>query len=222
MIHSVDPSRVHWALLIRHTADRAERLHQRPSRHDVTTGPIRRLVRSITFTVDKGTAPLFALQSVSIKPVRLVSSSSNVNMVAYSAVKASNALIKSSLPSSPTALFVGSTAGIGQVTMRGFAASFENPTIYFVGRSKSKGDAIIEELKQINAMGRYEFLVCDFTLLHEIDQMSKTVEEKVVSSGLDYICLSPGFLDFSGRNGKPTIPLPSSPIADTPQKRQKV
>ena len=122
-------------------------------------------------------------------------------MVALTAVKASNALIRSSLPPSPTALFVGSTAGIGLAIKRAFAANFKSPTIYFISRSKSNGQKYTEELKKINGEGRYEYILGDFTLLHEAERVSQTVLERVGDTGLDYVCMSPGYLDFSGRHG---------------------
>ena len=143
-------------------------------------------------------------------------------MVAYSAVKASNAQIRSTLPPSPTALFVGSTAGIGYEAMRAFVANFQLPNIYFIGRTQSTGDKIIEEMKQVNDKAKYVFIPGDFTLLHEVERVSKIVVEKVGSTGLDYVCLSPGFLDFSGRHGTLfSLPFPYLDIPLTSLTRNK-
>ena len=130
-------------------------------------------------------------------------------MVALSAVKASNALNRSSLPRSPTALFVGSTSGIGLETMRAFAANTVSPTIYFVSRSQSNGVKYVEELKRINSEGAYEYILADFTLLSEAEKVAQEVLSKVEKKGLDYVCLSPGFLDFSGRRNGASTPVPS-------------
>ena len=130
-------------------------------------------------------------------------------MVAYSAIHASNGSIRSQIDGSPTALFVGSTEGIGYMTMRAFAANTESPKIYFVGRTQKKGDRVIEELKKVNDKARYEFIAGDFTLLQDVDRVSSIIIEKTSETGLEFVCLSPGFLAL-GRHGKHSIRVPSN------------
>ena len=124
-----------------------------------------------------------------------------INMVAISAVRASNAKISSTFPPSPTALFVGATSGIGQATLEAFAANTQSPIIYFVGRSKAAGESIARDVKQrINPRGTYEFIQADCALIAEVDRVCDYVKEKV-GAKLDFLCLSCGYLSFDGRNG---------------------
>ncbi len=121
-------------------------------------------------------------------------------MVAISSVRASNSGIRTTFGSSPTAVFVGATEGIGYATLRAFVANTESPNIYLVGRSQQKGESVVEKLKQVNGKAKYEFVAGDFTLLHDVDRVSNVIVEKAASTGLDFVCLSPGFLSL-GRHG---------------------
>ena len=132
-------------------------------------------------------------------------------MVSIKAVRASNALVSSTLPPSPTALFVGASNGIGKATLEAFAANTQSPTIYFVGRSKTAGEKLLEDLKaRINAKGQYEFIVADCTLLGEVDRVSEIVKGKLEAQekGLGYLFLSCGYLSFGGRDGEFSIDQP--------------
>ncbi|KAL9100924.1 MAG: hypothetical protein Q9163_003760 [Psora crenata] len=121
-------------------------------------------------------------------------------MVAIAAVRASNALISTSLSPSPTALFVGATSGIGQSTLEAFAANTQTPTVFIVGRSKSAGESIVNNLKgNINPGGKYEFIPADCTLISEVDRVCDYVKDKV-NGQLDFVCLSCGYLSFGGRD----------------------
>lgn len=122
-------------------------------------------------------------------------------MVSYTVIKQSNARIRSTLPASPTALFVGATSGIGRECMRAFVSNTQSPVLYVVARSKPTGDREIEGLKELNDKGTYHFVEGDFTLLSSVEKVAQTVIEATKEKGLDFISLSPGFLDFSGRKG---------------------
>ena len=125
-------------------------------------------------------------------------------MVATKAVHASNALVASTLPASPTALFVGGTSGIGQSTLEAFAATTQSPFIIVVGRSKNAGEAILKNLREsVNPKGRYEFISSpDLSLLAEVDRVCGDIKELLEPGrSLDFICLTIGFLAFS-RIGK--------------------
>ena len=126
-------------------------------------------------------------------------------MVSAKAVRASNALISSTLPPSPTALFVGATNGIGRATLGKFAENTQSPTVFFVGRSQSAAEELLAELKtKINPQGTYEFLIADCTLLGEVDRVCEIVKGKLEAQGkaLEYLCLSCGYLSFGGRDGE--------------------
>ncbi|KAG8530120.1 uncharacterized protein KY384_005602 [Bacidia gigantensis] len=123
-------------------------------------------------------------------------------MVAISAVRASNSAVRSTIGSSPTAVFAGSTEGIGYATMRAFVANTESPNIYFVGRSQQKGESVIQELKQVNDKAQYEFIAGEFTLLSDVDRMATIIIDKTSSTGIDYVCVSPGFLSLGRQETK--------------------
>ena len=127
------------------------------------------------------------------------------NMVSAKVVRASNALIPSTLPSSPAALFVGGTNGIGRATLKAFAAYTRFPTIFVVGRSQKAAEELLCELRtKINPEGTYEVLIADCALLSEVDRVCEIVKGKLEAQGkeLDYLSLSCGFLSFGGRDGK--------------------
>ena len=147
-------------------------------------------------------------------------------MVSYTVIKQSNARIRSTLPPSPTALFVGATSGIGRECMRAFVSYIQSPILYVVARSKSTGDREIEGLKELNDKGTYHFVEGDFTLLSSVEKVAQTVIEAMKEKGLDYVSLSPGFLDFSGRKGMANIGAHAVPptVADEgapTQRREK-
>jgi len=119
-------------------------------------------------------------------------------MVKLALVQASNVNIKTTF-SSPTALFVGATSGIGESTLKQFIKNTENPTIYLVGRSQGAATAIIEELKTLNAGGTYNFIQSDVSLIANVDTVCDQIKSQ--EKKLDLIVLSPGYLTFDGRNG---------------------
>ena len=131
-------------------------------------------------------------------------------MVSYTLIKQSNARIRSTLPPSPTALFVGATSGIGRETMRAFVSNTQSPTLYVVARSKGTGEREIAGLKELNEKGTYHYIEGDFTLLSSVEKVATSVIEATKDTGLDYVMLSPGYLDFSGRHGTFMTPLAPS------------
>ena len=127
-------------------------------------------------------------------------------MVGISAVRASNAGIRAAVGSSPTAVFVGGTEGIGYTALSGFVANTDSPNIYIVGRSPKKGEDTIASLKKVNDKANYEFVAGDFTLLHDVDRVASTIIQKAEKTGIQFVCLSPGFLAL-GRHGKSQNPV---------------
>jgi short-subunit dehydrogenase len=88
----------------------------------------------------------------------------------------------------PVALFVGATNGIGKNTINQFAkqtrAASTRPRVYFVGRSRERGEQLKEELLAINPNGVYEFFPADLTLLAEVDEVCRKIREKEKSLNL--------------------------------------
>lgn len=124
-------------------------------------------------------------------------------MVAISAVRSSNESLRD-LPShlsSPTAVFTGATQGIGLATLRQLATYTVAPTCYIVGRSESKLQEIISELKEINVKGTYISVKGEVALLESVDECCAKIKESLGEKGLDLLYMSQGYLTFGGRNG---------------------
>ncbi|KAL8742428.1 MAG: hypothetical protein Q9184_008258 [Pyrenodesmia sp. 2 TL-2023] len=124
-------------------------------------------------------------------------------MVAISAVRSSNESLRD-LPShlsSPTAVFTGATQGIGLATLRQLATYTVAPTCYIVGRSESRVQEIINELKELNVKGTYIFVKGEVALLESVDECCAKVKESLGEKGLDLLYMSQGYLSFGGRDG---------------------
>ncbi|KAI4139761.1 MAG: hypothetical protein LQ341_004093 [Variospora aurantia] len=124
-------------------------------------------------------------------------------MVAISLVRSSNESLRN-LPrhlSSPTAVFIGATQGIGLATLRQLAIHTVTPTCYIVGRSEARVQEIIGELKQLNARGTYVFVKGEVALLESVDECCGNIKGMLgEGKGLDLLYMSQGYLSFGGRN----------------------
>jgi NAD(P)-dependent dehydrogenase (short-subunit alcohol dehydrogenase family) len=117
-------------------------------------------------------------------------------MVALQAVNASNALLKTALPSGIVAVFVGATSGIGKSTLIKFAQHVNEPRIYFVGRSQQAADEILHQLQHdINPGGSYTFIKADVSLLAVVDDVCEQIRAK--EGRINVLCQSQGTLDMS-------------------------
>ncbi|KAL8971788.1 MAG: hypothetical protein Q9197_003098 [Variospora fuerteventurae] len=114
-------------------------------------------------------------------------------MVAISLVRSSNESLRN-LPrhlSSPTAVFVGATQGIGLATLRQLAIHTVTPTCYIVGRSEARVQEIIGELKQLNARGTYVFVKGEVALLESVDECCGNIKAMLgEGKGLDLLYMS--------------------------------
>lgn len=121
-------------------------------------------------------------------------------MVSYSDVLNSNSSLRST-GASPTAVFVGGTAGIGRAALLALAKHTSNPEIYIVGRSQSSLDPVITDLKSVNPNGDYITVVgSDLTLLSDVDKASEKIKSLVGEEGhLDILIMSVGYLTFASR-----------------------
>lgn len=125
-------------------------------------------------------------------------------MVAYSKIIAHNEALKSA--PSLVAVFVGATQGIGLGTLKAFARHTSSPTAYCIGRSPETLQRIADELKSLNPNGNYIPIECaDLTLLKNVDLACHSVAQKaeVGSKRIDLLCMSAGFMSFSGRHDTP-------------------
>lgn len=79
--------------------------------------------------------------------------------------------------SSPVALFVGATNGVGRNTLRTFVKSVHGtkPRIYFVGRSRQRGEELKAELLAIDPDGTYEFIAADVSEMASVDNICRQI-----------------------------------------------
>lgn len=127
-------------------------------------------------------------------------------MVALSKVKESNALIPTSLPSSPVAVFVGGTKGIGAHTLLAFASHTSKlfPRIIVVARSSTP---IIDQARTLCPSGTITFLPCDASLLKDVDRTCTEIGSLLGKDGkLNLLFMSQGTLDFSSKTSE-DLPL---------------
>jgi NAD(P)-dependent dehydrogenase (short-subunit alcohol dehydrogenase family) len=119
-------------------------------------------------------------------------------MVPYTDILNSNTSLKST-GASPTAIFIGATAGIGRAAVCALAKHTTNPRIYIVGRTQASVGPLIEQLQGINQAGMYIPIEGgDLTLLSNVDRAS----ERIRSHGdghMDLLVMTAGFVTFAPR-----------------------
>jgi NADP-dependent 3-hydroxy acid dehydrogenase YdfG len=104
------------------------------------------------------------------------------------------------LPPGLVAVFAGGTAGIGLGTLRAFAKNCNAPKAYIIGRFHEKAIRIIDNLKSINSGGSFVFIEGQVSLIHDVDRMCEEI--KKLETHIDILCMSPGYLTFTGNDGK--------------------
>jgi NAD(P)-dependent dehydrogenase (short-subunit alcohol dehydrogenase family) len=118
-------------------------------------------------------------------------------MVSIKLVRESNSKL-GSYQSSLVAVFVGGTSGIGESTLKKYAALATNPTIYVIGRNETAATRILEELKTLNPEGKYSFIKSDVTLVESVDAVCKEIKSK--EKKLNLLWLSPGYSNLGKMN----------------------
>ncbi|KAH7006900.1 hypothetical protein EDB80DRAFT_880424 [Ilyonectria destructans] len=111
-------------------------------------------------------------------------------------VRQSNSLLKNAKPGL-VAVFAGATNGIGEQTCKEFVLSVPSPTVYLVGRNKSKSLAIVEQLQALNSSATLTFIEADLTLLSNVERVHQLVSEK--EKKVNLLFMSQGFLSLQGR-----------------------
>ncbi|KAI9841200.1 MAG: hypothetical protein M1837_000927 [Sclerophora amabilis] len=119
-------------------------------------------------------------------------------MVSLTAVRESNSALPESLIK-PTAVFVGATSGIGEATVKQFAAHTTSPKVYLVGRNRNAATSIIAELNRLNPDGIYEFIQADVSMIRNVDAVCEQIKGK--EKKLDVLFLSAGYVTLGGRIG---------------------
>lgn len=121
-------------------------------------------------------------------------------MVSLSTVKNDNKALASK-HNTLTAIFVGATSGIGLGTLKAFAKHIPKPKAIIVGRSKSRFEPELAELKKINPNGEFEFVQAEISLLSQVDEASNKIKSILESKKqkADLLYLSQGYISFDGR-----------------------
>jgi len=115
-------------------------------------------------------------------------------MVSLSAIQASNARIRTTLPPGLVAVFVGATSGIGEYTLKELARQAQRPRVHFAGRSQEAGTRIAAECSKINPEGEFNFIQADCSLLQNIDNVCRDIKAK--EKAINLLFLSQGTLVF--------------------------
>lgn len=122
-------------------------------------------------------------------------------MPSLAIVRASNA--KFSPKTTPVAVFVGGTSGIGEAIARAFACYTKgNAHIILCGRNRSAAEKIIASFPTPSAAhagqgAKYEFVQCDATLMKSVQETTAGLLARLTK--VNYLVMSPGILTTAGR-----------------------
>ncbi|KAF2810777.1 uncharacterized protein BDZ99DRAFT_462099 [Mytilinidion resinicola] len=122
-------------------------------------------------------------------------------MVAIKDILASNTNLSTALPSSPTAVFVGGTNGIGLGALKAFTnhTTTLSPTIYIVGRSVTSLNTLITSLSALNPSATFiPIQAKDLTLVKDAAAAAAEIASKIEK--LDLLIMSPGFVSLHREN----------------------
>jgi hypothetical protein len=139
---------------------------------------------------------------------------SHLNMPSVTDARAFNSSYKpstagsSSTSSTPVAVVVGGTAGIGAGIAGALASSFKGDVdVYIIGRNEAAGQAVLDSLplpppSQDGAGARRpirDFIPCDAWLMRDV---ARTTAELKTTKGVDkinYLVMSPGIMTLQGQ-----------------------
>ena len=111
-------------------------------------------------------------------------------MPSLDAVRQSNAAF--SPHTTPVAIFLGGTSGIGQGTAQAFArATKGNAHIIIIGRNRAAAEATFKTLPT-HANSKYEFVSCDVSLLRNVAAVTPTLLARLPK--VNYVVLTCGAL----------------------------
>jgi NAD(P)-dependent dehydrogenase (short-subunit alcohol dehydrogenase family) len=94
-----------------------------------------------------------------------------------------------------TAVFVGATNGIGLGALRALVKHTDSPTVYIVGRSLSRLDDLIKELKTINKTATFHpIFAADLGLIRDAQKAAEEIAK--LAKRIDLLIMSPGYAAF--------------------------
>jgi NAD(P)-dependent dehydrogenase (short-subunit alcohol dehydrogenase family) len=122
-------------------------------------------------------------------------------MVSLKAIRAAN---KDRPRRSYTAVFVGSTSGIGLGTIEALLENTKSSKVYIIGRSRSKFSATLERLQGIDTSAKIIFIEAQVSLLEEVTRVCSIIKAQEKESGaIDLLWLSQGGLSLAGHQLTP-------------------
>ena len=118
-------------------------------------------------------------------------------MVQLSDIQAANASLPAYYPVKPMAVFNGATAGIGKATLEAFVRRTTDPKVYIIGRNKASRQEWLAKLQASNTKATIVFLEADIKLIKEAKRVAGIISKQ--EQRVDLLCMSAGFISFSGR-----------------------
>ena len=110
-------------------------------------------------------------------------------MVSLKGIREANRSLQTT---SHTAVFVGSTSGIGLGTIEALLQHIDAPTVVIVGRSRSKFSSTISRLQELNPKATLTFIEAQVSYLKEVDRVCSIIKSE--HSTIDHLWLSQGGL----------------------------
>jgi len=118
-------------------------------------------------------------------------------MVDLASITESNSHL-SDLPSGLVAVFIGGTAGIGEITLKKFARNAIQPRAYLIGRSRSAAERIIASCNEINNEGKYIFIEADVSLIKNVNEVCQVISAREKSINILFLTAALPVLDGTG------------------------
>lgn len=120
-------------------------------------------------------------------------------MISAATARSQNAALLGSISTTPIALFVGGTSGIGRSAAEAFAKHTNgNCQIIICGRNRSAANALIATFPpQPTGVVPHRFVECDCSLLTEVEAVTRTLVAELPK--LNYVIISSGVLPLHAR-----------------------
>ena len=117
-------------------------------------------------------------------------------MVNITSIRQRNRQFATERHEGPVCVFVGATSGIGAGTLERMVQMLHTPTIYVIGRSRSRSADQLRKLEALNPKCKLVFLEVEVSLLSDVDLACKRIT--AVEQKVDYLFMSQGFFPLIG------------------------